>query len=92
MNPRALRGRLPLVVLILLALLCFALLGFACACLSDQPLQVLAQTLAAISLAPALVELWPVLALAVLGAAAFLATRTLAPSARSPAALQRFLL
>jgi hypothetical protein len=87
-----LRGRMPLVVFILLALLCLALLGFACACLGDSSMQALERSLGSIPALPALVEVWSLVALVALGAA-LLAT---APRARarapSPAVLQRFLL
>jgi hypothetical protein len=90
---QAYRGRLPTGVFILLALVCLGLLGFACACLMDQPMDAIAQTLAAIPLAPAVLELWPALIAALLAAAAvLLAARRLPAAARSPAALQRFLL
>jgi len=83
---------MPLVAFILLAIICLALLGFACACLSDYPLQALERALGAVPALPALTEVWSLIALVAL-ASALLAT---APRARarapSPALLQRFLL
>ena len=82
-----------LVAFILLAIVCLALLGFACACLSDQPMQALERALGAIPALPALVEVWAVLALLALGSAAlFVAATTARARAQSPANLQRFLL
>jgi len=92
MRLRALRGRMPLVAFMLLAILCLALFGFACACLSDQPMQALERALGAIPALPALVEVWSLVALIAL-ASAMLATAPMARArAPSPALLQRFLL
>jgi len=70
-----------------------ALLGFACACLSDHPMQALERALGAIPALPALTEVWPVLAVLGLGSGALLAAAATA-RARAPSAagLQRFLL
>jgi hypothetical protein len=93
MSLQALRGRMPLVAFILLALVCLALFGFACACLSDHPMQVLERALGAIPALPALIEVWSALALLALGSAAILAATAIARArAPSPAGLQRFLL
>jgi hypothetical protein len=93
MSVQALRGRMPLLAFLLLAVLCLALFGFACACLSDYPMQALERALGAIPALPALVEVWSVLALLALGLAALIVTATRARArAPSPAALQRFLL
>ena len=93
MSLQGFRGRMPLVVFIVLAIVCLALFGFACACLSDHPMQVLERALGAIPALPALVEVWSVLALLGLGSAAVLAAAATA-RARAPSAagLQRFLL
>ena len=48
MSLQALRGRMPLLAFILLAVVCLALVGFACACLSDHPVQALERALGAI--------------------------------------------
>jgi len=86
-----LRGRMPLVVFILLALLCLGLLGFACACLSDQPAAAFERAVQAPALAPALVELWPAILLGLFGAALIVYGPVEARGRTSPAFLQRFL-
>lgn len=85
------RERMPLVVFILLALLCLLMLGFACACLSDEPALALERALQAPAI-PAVIVVWAAI---VLGAF----TRTLPrlagvmhPGRGSPELLQRFLL
>ena len=84
---------MPLVAFILLAIVCLALFGFACACLGDHPMQALERALGEIPALPALGEVWAVLALLALGSAAlFVAATTARASAPSRAALQRFLL
>jgi hypothetical protein len=84
---------MPLVAFILLAVVCLALFGFACACLSDHPMQAVERALGGVPALPALIEVWSLLALIALAAAAFAASAT-SPRARapSPASLQRFLL
>jgi hypothetical protein len=84
---------MPLVAFILLAVVCLALFGFACACLSDHPMQALERALGAIPALPALIEVWSLVAAAALASAALFAAAT-TPRARGPsaAALQRFLL
>jgi uncharacterized SAM-binding protein YcdF (DUF218 family) len=93
MSLQALRGRMPLLAFILLAIVCLALFGFACACLSDHPMQALERALGAIPALPALVEVWLALAVLGLGSGALL-TAAVAARARAPSAagLQRFLL
>jgi hypothetical protein len=92
MSLEALRGRMPLVAFILLAIVCLALFGFACACLSDHPMQALERALGSISAVPALVEVWSLVALVALAAAMFVTAPGERARARSPALLQRFLL
>lgn len=82
---------MPLVAFILLAIICLALFGFACVCLSNHPMQALDRTLSAIPALPALVEVWSVAVLALASAAAVVASGGTRTRARSPAALQRFL-
>ena len=93
MKLERLRGRVPLIAVILLALLCLLILGFACACLSDHPMQALQQALSSVQVAPALIEVWSLLALVALGASRIVAS-AVAARARAPSAanLQRFLL
>lgn len=80
---------MPLVVFLFLALLCLALIGFACACLTDQPALAIERALQTPALAPAVIAV----STAVL-AALLTASRTAAVLPReraSPALLQRFL-
>jgi hypothetical protein len=90
---QALRGRMPLVAFVLLALICLALFGFACACLSDHPIQAVDRVAAAMASLPALIEVWSFIAAVALASAAVLGGAP-TPRARapSPATLQRFLL
>lgn len=83
-----LRGRMPLLAFILLALVCLALIGFACACLVDQVAQASDRALQA---QPAVAELWPPLALMALMLLSGIALSARASSRASPASLQRFL-
>lgn len=92
MSIQACRRRLPAVVFVLLALVCFALLGFACACFTDHPMDAVVQAIAAIPLAAAVIELWPALVVGLAGVALVLVARRLPVASRSPATLQRFLL
>jgi hypothetical protein len=86
-----LRGQMPVVAFILLAVVCFALLGFGCACLSDQPALVLDRTLQGPAM-PALVEVWQLLVLGTLAPAILLfGVEVPARGRASPAFLQRFL-
>ena len=92
MSLQALRGRMPLVAFILLAVVCLALFGFACACLSDQPMQALERALAAVPALPALIEVWSLMALSLLAAGSALAVVRPRSRSPSPALLQRFLI
>jgi hypothetical protein len=82
---------MPLVVFILLAVVCLALLGFACACLTDQPAQAVDRVTALGSALPPLVEVWSLVFATLMGAGFLVAVRELASSRASPALLQRFL-
>jgi hypothetical protein len=82
---------MPLIAFILLALVCLAILGFACACLSDQPLQALERALASGQALPPVIKVWSAAFAALVGASFFLAICTRVPSRASPAVLQRFL-
>jgi hypothetical protein len=92
MSLQALRGRMPLVAFILLAVVCLALLGFACACLSDQPMQALERALGAIPSLPALIEVWSLMLVSLLAAGYALAVVRPRSRSPSPALLQRFLI
>lgn len=92
MSISGMRVRLPLVVFILLLIIALLLLGFACACLSDHPMQALERVLTAIPAALPLSEVWSVNA-AALAMLMLVGSRYVRPVARpSPATLQRFLL
>jgi hypothetical protein len=82
---------MPLIVFILLALVCLVLIGFACACLSETPVQALERALGAIPSLPALIELWSLTVLSLLAAGAAAAAVRPRSRAPSPALLQRFL-
>ncbi len=82
---------MPLLVFILLVLFCLIGLGFACACTSVNPSQVLDRAAAALSHLPGLVELWLLLPLVAALTVCTRSARRLLPAPRSPAALQRFL-
>jgi hypothetical protein len=83
---------MPLFVFVLLLVFGLLLLGFACACITDHPVQAIERALAAIPALPPLVEVWSVNAIALM-ALSLLVGRRARPVARpSPAGLQRFLL
>lgn len=86
-----LRGRMPLVVFVLLAIVCLGMLGFACACLSDQPAAAVERAVQAPAVAPALIELWPALLFGGFAAGLLVLTPRPARGRASPAVLQRFL-
>ena len=86
------RERLPLVAFLLLLVVCLLLLGVACACFTDHPMQALERALAAIPALPALLEVWSFVALVALGSAVLLIETRARARAPSPALLQRFLL
>jgi len=90
MSVQALRGRMPLLVFILLAIVCLALLGFACACLGDHPLQAIERALGAIPSLPPLTAVWSPITVGLLALLGSSSTRRRI-EAPSLAALQRFL-
>jgi hypothetical protein len=80
---------MPLLAFILLALLCLALIGFACACLDDQFAQAFDRI---VQSAPvAVIELWPPFAVATLALLSLVVFSVPASDRASPALLQRFL-
>jgi hypothetical protein len=87
-----LRERLPLIVFIFLVILVAMVLGFACACLTDHPMQAIERALSQVqTTAIASGDPWSPVVLAAIGFAIF-ATASRRPLARpSPAGLQRFL-
>lgn len=82
---------MPLVAFILLAVVCLALLGFACACLSDQPTQAVDRALSTGDALPPLIEMWSVVGAALVGVGLLLVFDRRGRSRASPALLQRFL-
>jgi len=86
-----LRERLPLIVFILLFVLLLMVVGIACACATDHPMQTVERALSAIENAPAILLLWTyVFAATVLGAL-IIPRRHRAMGRASPQLLQRFL-
>lgn len=67
------------------------LVGIACACLTDHPMQVAERTIAAISAMPAIVELWTYAFAALLAVVFVVPERRRAIGRASRADLQRFL-
>ncbi len=86
------RARLPLVVFILLLIAALLLLGFACACLSDHPMQAIERVLTSIPAALPLLEVWSPNAIALALLMLLTAGYGRAVARPSPATLQRFLL
>lgn len=84
-----LRGRMPLMAFVLLAVLCLALVGFACACLDDQFAQAFDRIVQ--SAPAAVIELWPAFALSVLAGFSLIVFAIPLSDRASPASLQRFL-
>ena len=80
---------MPLLAFVLLAVLCLALIGFACACLDDQ----FAQTFDRIvqSAPAAVIELWPAFAVATLASLSLIVLVVPASGRASRVLLQRFL-
>jgi hypothetical protein len=89
---QAMRGRLPLLVFILLAVICLLMLGLACACASDHPAQKVDRVMSAISAAPALLEVWTFTFATLIASVSFGLHRRRRDDTTSPAALQCFLL
>jgi hypothetical protein len=82
---------MPLIAFILLAVICLALFGFACACLSDQPTQAIDRATSLGSALPPLIDVWSIVVVALVGASLLLVFDRRAGSRASPALLQRFL-
>lgn len=86
-----LRERLPFVVFILLFILLLMLVGLACACASDHPMQSAERAISSISAVPAIIVIWTYTFAAALVVALVVAQRRRALGRASPADLQRFL-
>jgi len=86
------RKHLPLIVFVLLVLVVVMLVGLACACLTDQPMQAIERALSSLLAAPAAIEVWGLVVI-LIGTPLFLGPRLCRVRGRaSPALLQRFLL
>lgn len=85
-----LRQRLPLIVFIFFLVLIVMLVGIACACLTDHPMQAVERALSAVSAAPAMIEVWTY-AFAAMMLGALVGPRRFALGRASPQQLQRFL-
>ncbi len=83
---------MPLIAFVLLALICLAIIGLACACLSDQPGQAIERAVSSGSVLPPLIEVWSLLFVASFGAGLLVVFEHRAGSRASPALLQRFVL
>jgi hypothetical protein len=81
---------MPLISFLLLAIVCLALLGFACACLTDQPMQALERATSHGQALPPVLVMWTAMLAALIGASS-VAVRERPGSRASPAVLQRFL-
>lgn len=84
------RKRLPPVVFILLLIFLLLMLGIACVCISDHPVQPIERALGAITAAPPVMEIWTLMVVLMFVSAVLIRPRTVASRA-SPATLQRFL-
>ncbi len=81
---------MPLIVIILLAIVCLALIGFACACFTDHPAQAVDRATSLGSALPLLLEIWT--SLIALALPSLLVVRAVQPFGRaSPQLTQRFL-
>jgi hypothetical protein len=87
----ALRTRMPLIVFLLLALLLLMLVGLACACLTDNPMQTIERVVAALGQLPTVAVAWSLMFATVLLAMPRLQPQTAGRGRASPASLQRFL-
>lgn len=87
-----LRRRLPLIVFVLLAVLFLMMVGVACACLTDHPMQTADRVSSPLVALPPLVVVWALLVLVPAATPLLLDGRMRATGRASPADLQRFLL
>lgn len=87
-----LRKRLPLVVFVLMLVFGLLLLGFACACITDHPVQAIERALTAVATAPPVIEVWSTNAFALVLLTLAFARQARSRTSPSPASLQRFLL
>jgi hypothetical protein len=86
-----LRERLPFIAFVLLFVLIVMLVGVACACATDHPMQAIERALSAISTAPPAIQVWTYAFAAIVGFALVAQRRRGAFGRASPQELQRFL-
>lgn len=86
----ALRNRMPLIAFLFLALILLMLVGLACACLTDNPMQAIERVVAALAHLPAVAVGWTLVFATLLLATACLRLQSAGFGRASPAALQRF--
>jgi len=91
LSVQRLRERLPLIVFLFLLILLVMLVGFACACLNDHPMQALERALATIPALPALVVVWSFSSASLLAAMVMFSRPLVASGRASPAVLQPLL-
>ena len=82
-----LRGRMPFLAFVLLAVLCLALVGLACACLDDQFAQAFDRVL---QTPVAVIEVWTTMSVVALASLSLIVLSVPANGRASPALLQRF--
>jgi hypothetical protein len=87
----ALRKRMPLIVFLFLALVLLMLVGLACSCLTDNPMQAIERVLTALAQLPTVAVAWSVMFATLLLAMPRLQPQAAVRGRASPAALQRFL-
>jgi hypothetical protein len=85
------RERLPVALFVILLILCLLLLGVACLCASDHHAQAIERAVTALAGLPALIEVWSLLAVALVGLGLVRSAKRPAFGRASPAELQRFL-
>ncbi len=85
------RERLPFVVFLLLLILLVMVVGFACACLTDHPMQTIDRALSAVASMPAVLVVWTWMAVVLLAVSVVVQGGRAASGRASPAFLQRFL-
>jgi hypothetical protein len=84
------RKHLPPVVFVFLLLIAVMVIGVACACLTDHPMQAVEKAFSAIAAAPALIVVWSAFGAALVTAAVSLRRPRTGQSRASPQVLQRF--
>lgn len=82
---------MPLIVFLLLALVLLMLVGLACACLTDNPMQAIERVVAALAQLPTVAVAWTFVFATLLRALPRLQQQKAGRGRTSPAALQRFL-